>query len=569
MLKEQFTAASRSYPLPPAGNTPQLKDAGIFIHTFQPQPALANTFKKSQSEPNCVAFSRSHIFAAQAQKAVVHVYSRETGKQEAIVPFPERIRSLALVLTDTVLALGTDGGRSILWEVQTGRVLTTPVSHLQAVTCLVGDPSQNFLLTASPDAIVLVWSLLDLLSFASPVHSPHDQTKARHTLTAHGGGVTALTVGHSNASTNIACSASEDKTVIVWDYYEGVRLRTILLNDVPRCITLDPADRAAFVGFEDGSVQCIDFFDARATTSTIHDQDLTSTPFQPPASSRWNGPSGPSTESQSNATLTLSLSYDGTCLLSGHENGMINKWDVGGQRFAGTLAHHNGAPITDLDFEPVQGLQRADVWTVGTVIKPKPLEQFSKLRSQADPKYVFSAILERPSPVAGLKGREIAFDVADEFVCESNEDLNEWLSARYSSLIPASNGIAVNGNEEDFVALDNGHDPDAETQRLQQRLAVMEDSYSRLASEVSNARKESRALKQREREQLARRAKKENTRRRKTDRDWQAIARRQQAAVGIATQPIEEDASPQDDDMAENDFDESTSTTSVSDASKT
>ena len=62
----------------------------------------------------------NHIFAAQADKAVIHVYNREQGNQEALVPFPERIESLTL-LGDrdgaAVLALGTTGGRLMLWEV--------------------------------------------------------------------------------------------------------------------------------------------------------------------------------------------------------------------------------------------------------------------------------------------------------------------------------------------------------------------------------------------------------------------------------------------------------------------
>lgn len=68
---------------------------------------------------NGLAVSPTHIFSAQAEKAVVHVYSREKGNQEALVPFPERIRSIAVAGAKygDVLVLGTEGGRLILWEV--------------------------------------------------------------------------------------------------------------------------------------------------------------------------------------------------------------------------------------------------------------------------------------------------------------------------------------------------------------------------------------------------------------------------------------------------------------------
>lgn len=115
MLSEHFVAAT--IPSPKQATPSNLKDAGIFIHEFQPLAALRSTFKKSTTAQNCLAVSASHIFAAQAEKAIVHVYSQDKGNQEAIVPFRERIHSVALAANDTILILGTDGGSVILWEV--------------------------------------------------------------------------------------------------------------------------------------------------------------------------------------------------------------------------------------------------------------------------------------------------------------------------------------------------------------------------------------------------------------------------------------------------------------------
>lgn len=96
------------------------KDVGIHQYEFQPIPTLRSSYKKSSTNSHCLAVSPSHIFAAQAEKAVVHVYSRERGNQEAVVPFSERIRSIALCGHADgagVLVLGTEGGRVMLWEV--------------------------------------------------------------------------------------------------------------------------------------------------------------------------------------------------------------------------------------------------------------------------------------------------------------------------------------------------------------------------------------------------------------------------------------------------------------------
>ena len=116
MLSESFVASTLSSAKSP---TASLRDVGICVHELQPSSILRSTFKKSSTTTNCLAVSPSHIFTAQADKAVLHVYSREKGNQEGIVPFPERIRSIAVAggKYGDILVLGTEGGRLILWEV--------------------------------------------------------------------------------------------------------------------------------------------------------------------------------------------------------------------------------------------------------------------------------------------------------------------------------------------------------------------------------------------------------------------------------------------------------------------
>jgi pre-rRNA-processing protein IPI3 len=114
MLSESFIASTLTSTKIPASAS--LKDVGICIHELQPAAALRSGFKKSSTSTNGLALTSTHVFAAQAEKAVVHVYSRARGNQEATVPFPERIRSVTIA-EGGILVLGTEGGRLILWEV--------------------------------------------------------------------------------------------------------------------------------------------------------------------------------------------------------------------------------------------------------------------------------------------------------------------------------------------------------------------------------------------------------------------------------------------------------------------
>lgn len=116
MLSESFVASTVSSAKSP---TASLRDVGVCVHELQPSSILRSTFKKSSTLTNCLAVSPSHIFTAQADKAVIHVYNRDKGNQEGVVPFPERIRSIAVAggKYGDVLVLGTEGGRLIVWEV--------------------------------------------------------------------------------------------------------------------------------------------------------------------------------------------------------------------------------------------------------------------------------------------------------------------------------------------------------------------------------------------------------------------------------------------------------------------
>ena len=120
MLTEQLLAStSKAHP----GNYAGTKDAGIFLYEVQPHATQRTVYKKSVTGINSLAVTRSHIFALQEGKAVIHVYGRAKGNLETVVPFPEPVCSIKLAMQDTLVVIGTAKGRILLWEV---RVLNAP-----------------------------------------------------------------------------------------------------------------------------------------------------------------------------------------------------------------------------------------------------------------------------------------------------------------------------------------------------------------------------------------------------------------------------------------------------------
>ena len=186
-------------------------------------------------------------------------------------------------------------------------------------------------------------------------------------LLNHRAAITAVVFGHSFSKNNIAVSASKDNTCIVWDYVNGDALHTFLLPSSPLCLALDPADRAVYVGYEDGSVQLIDFYNQGGPTHPLHNPALQDTPTQPPPSNKWSAP-----HHSTSPCLCLQVSYDGTSLISGHQDGKIHVWDVAAGKYDKRLADF-AVPITNIAMLKPTGfpVTRRPVVRLHSVVKPR------------------------------------------------------------------------------------------------------------------------------------------------------------------------------------------------------
>ncbi|KAK3363297.1 WD40-repeat-containing domain protein [Lasiosphaeria hispida] len=374
MLSEEFVSAICGPPL--SSNTAIAKDVGIYCHALSPTFSVKSTFKKSSTPVNCLAINETHAFAAQHEKAYVHVYSRLRGNQEAFVAFPERIR--CLTLAGDVLVMGTAEGRLMLWETCTGRLVSTPPRHVQAVSCVVATPYH--VITGSDDSDIHVWSLPQLLEL-DPTAIEHEPERS---LSNHRAAITALSASPNvSIDTNFCVSASKDKSCIIWNYQTGDALRTLLFPSFPLCLSLDPSSRALCVACEDGTLYFPELFGEKPLLGPQSEE--ASTVVQATSAFGATQPDvGPAT--------CLSLSYDGTMLLTGHPKGRVLKWDVADNKTPVELTNLNAA-VTNLAFTSPFPAEKATK-TV-TIVKP----------SQAERAYTFTAQLE------SHQGSETKFDM--------------------------------------------------------------------------------------------------------------------------------------------------------------
>ncbi|GKZ34287.1 pre-rRNA-processing protein ipi3 [Aspergillus brasiliensis] len=571
MLSECFIASTLASSKAPASAT--LRDVGVCVHEFQPTLNLRSTFKKSSTAANCLAVSPSHVFAAQSEKAIVHVYSREKGNQEATVPFPERIRSIAVAggKNGDVLVLGTEGGRLILWETCTGRQVATTASHLRPVTSLVVDPNSNFILSGSSDASIHVWSLVDLLSFTKPPSGRDRQppNSPIRTFSNHRAAITAIAVGHSAGRYNIAVSAADDSTAIAWDYHTGRLLRTFLLPANAKSLTLDPADRAFYVGYEDGSIQSIDFYKNQSIQNPLYDPSLQSTPSQPPAEDRWAPPSA-----DCGAAHALTLCYDGMTLLSGHQNGKVLSWTVGRKKYASTVADYTH-PVTNLFMLPPNGLPHPSLELMRvahTIVKPRydsSLSETSQAVGAVPADYTFSTHLLPSISSKSDSAKPDQFTEAFSHAYFPESMLEEGLAELAAFSQPTSNGAQVSSiaqgiSDEDLAAKDSQISQlEEELATLKKKASVNEtarqsttDEVTKLRSDLANLHDYINELhekqEQAQREKILRQARKEEreTRRReawfaaeKKGKKGDAVLRKMDAEDTVMTSDTDDQSS--------------------------
>ena len=147
----------------------------------------------------------------------------------------------------------------------------------------------------------------------------------------------------------------------------GNSLHTFLLPSSPLCLALDPADRAVYAGYEDGSVQLIDFYNQGGLMHPLHNPALEPTPTQPLPTDRWSA-----THHSTSSILCLQVSYDGTELLSGHQDGKIHVWDVGARKYDDLLVDF-AAPITNIAMLKPTGFPEKirSAVKLHTVVKPR------------------------------------------------------------------------------------------------------------------------------------------------------------------------------------------------------
>uniref|UniRef100_A0A3P9NES4 WD repeat-containing protein 18 n=1 Tax=Poecilia reticulata TaxID=8081 RepID=A0A3P9NES4_POERE len=259
------------------------------------------------------------LLSAQLGKNFINVWEiqRKDQLQQKIV-CPGVVTCLTASPDGAFLAAGV-AEEVYLWEVCTGKLLAVLSRHYQDVTCLKFTDDSSHFVSAGKDNLALVWNVCSVVQMDLS-HAP----EPRHVLSRHSLPITDLHCGHMGAQARVATS-SLDQTAKVWELSSGELLLSVLFDVEIMSVTFDPSEYFLFCGGRDGNIFQVSLCSQRHYRF-------------------W--PVGCSDPVLLRSLVTcLSVSMDGTLLLSGSQDETARLWDVQSRQSVRCLAHKG--PVTN------------------------------------------------------------------------------------------------------------------------------------------------------------------------------------------------------------------------------
>ncbi|KAG5276491.1 hypothetical protein AALO_G00132670 [Alosa alosa] len=283
----------------------------------------------NSSSRSLTVLNGEYILGAQLGKNFINVWEvqRKDQLQQKIV-CPGIVTCLT-ASPDGLYVLAGIADAIYLWEVSTGNLLAILNRHYQDLTCLRFTDDSSHFISGAKDNLALIWSLVSVVQL-DPSHTP----EPRHVLSRHSLPITDIHCGLMGAQARVA-TASLDQTVKLWEVSSGEMLLSVLFDVSIMSVTLDPCEYFLFCGGSDG---------------TIYQVSLCSPSLSRDKTFQSDSEGNQVFKGHRNLVTCLSVSMDGTLLLSGSHDETVRLWDVQSKQSIRTINHKG--PVTNACIHP-------------------------------------------------------------------------------------------------------------------------------------------------------------------------------------------------------------------------
>ncbi|KYQ93415.1 WD40 repeat-containing protein [Tieghemostelium lacteum] len=457
-------------------------DNSIMVFDIRTGNSLA-TFQASQSDVGGFSMiGQDYFITSQHNKALVHVYSWKKDQPLYKTPLQEKGGVIASSNDGSYCAMGCGSGSVYLWEVATGSLLRIWEAHYNKITCISFTKDDFYLVTAGDDGVINTWSLEQILN------KDVGLLRNKQSFTDHSLGITSIHCGFGGSNSRLF-SVSLDRTCKIWDLVSGRAITSILFPTFLTSIILDATETTLYVGGGDGVIYQTDLITLNSNPQLLTNQQQHSNTQSFTSSSELEVNQKKKTFiGHTKSISSLNISMDGSLLISGSLDGVVNIWDTFSRQVIRSFANHIKGSITSISvlFNPIDPLN-FNVAGLENKKSFEPIQPFEKYSGNSGTTTTTGTQSRTTLPVK-LKHQDLENDT---FTQNSNRSFNALQSKSIKTTTASSQSSNSNQQIKDLTKLNKDYENQIdelakENLNLQKKMEELNKSKSQLNSKILN-----------------------------------------------------------------------------------
>ena len=274
-----------------------------------------------------------YFASAQEDRAAIHFWTWGKDQPAMRCSTPARIGPLLFTEDGEVALGGGENGWLYAWMTSSGRLISNTKLHFKRITALSLLSDGHHIVTGGDDAILSLWSLVDILSQGAASQTTGNGIKPTMSWTGHSLRITSIHAGLSGPTGRFYTS-SLDCTCKVWSPLKQSALYTFTYPVAINCVVVDYDEHHHYSGGVDGAIYVSELRHAASTLSSqARDSGMRDNRCM---------------RGHSLAINCLALANRDTILISGGEDGKVITWSPAAMQPLRKMEQLHANPVTSL-----------------------------------------------------------------------------------------------------------------------------------------------------------------------------------------------------------------------------